>query len=234
MLIACGSYEGSFHAASPFRLVELVRFESRPDCRGDIVSRSGDQRGVRTGSRARVFVAALAGVAAVVAVLLAAPAGAVTQSYKGKPGAWSLSKVQGSHYNLCERQVYTCFDAWVVGSGPVVYRSPAWRGAQVVGAVYTLSRWDTTTRRWVTQATKTHLVSFGDRNSIRLPRVDFIPTHAGHLRVGIFVGWSTPSDRTLGTRGAVYDDSRDYWCNTRFSSFCRVGDGWVWLRAPGA
>ena len=212
----------------------LVCCESWPDRQGDITSKSGDQRGLSAGSRVRVFVVALAGVAAVVAVVLAAPAGAVTQSYKGKPGSWSLSKIQGSHYNLCEGQLYTCFNPWVVGSGPVVYRSPASRGPQVVGAAYTLSRWDTTTRRWVTQATKTHLVSFGGRNRVRLPRVNFHPTHAGHLRVGIFVGWSTPSDRTLGTRGAVYNHSRDYLCNTRFASFCSVGDGWVWLRAPGA
>jgi hypothetical protein len=187
-----------------------------------------------------LVVTVLAAAASTLLALAATPASAATQSSHGSPGAWSLSKMRGSHWDHCAGMKapspplpypipMNCFNPWVFGPGPLIHRSPATHGPQVAVALYTLQRWDN--NRWVVQATKTHVVSFGSHSAVRLPRVDFMPTRAGHFRVGLFVAWGTPDDRTLGARGAVYEHGGDYMCNTRFP--CRVGGGWVWLRSPG-
>lgn len=164
-------------------------------------------------------------------VVQTAPASAYTTRKSGAPGRVTVYQVQGSHYDVCPSTYYSCFNPWVVATGPLVGRSPASSGAQRIGVVYNLQRWNGSS--WVHQSQQTH-VRIMDRgvNRLRMPRIDFLPNSAGHFRVTMVVGWANGRDtRGFGSRVYAFNQAADYTCNTRFP--CQVGAGWVWLRSPG-
>ena len=163
--------------------------------------------------------------------LQAAPASAYTVRKNGSPGKVVGYQVQGSHWDTCPTTAYSCFSPWVVGSGPVVYRSPASTGKQGIVAVYRLQRWNGSA--WAHQADRTHVryLPRGD-NRLRMPRVDFLPNAAGYFRVIVGIAWgNADGTRSFGAKVLKYNQAGDYSCNTRFP--CEAGAGYVWLRSPG-
>jgi hypothetical protein len=182
-------------------------------------------------SRKLFLFAAMVLFALALSLLWTASPSAYTQTTSGRPGGVYAYQVQGSHYNACEGKLYTCFVPWVVGSGPVVYRSHARVGRQVISVVYQLQWWNGSA--WANWSQKTHqrYLNAG-YSSIRMPRIDFLPTRGGYFKMLIFVGWGEPTaSRPFGTRLLNYNQSRDYVCNTRFP--CSAADGSVYLRSPG-
>lgn len=165
-------------------------------------------------------------------VVQSAPASAYTWRNSGRPGRVVGYQVQGSHYNSCTfTTYYTCFTPWVVGTGPLVYRSPASSGTQKIAAVYQLQYHDGS--NWVNQAQRIHTryLRRGD-NRLRMPRIDFLPNGGGYFRVVIGVAWSNYADTIgYGSKRLVYNQYGDFTCNTRFP--CEAGAGYVWLRSPG-
>jgi hypothetical protein len=182
----------------------------------------------RSCGRAVLLVLTLGSVLGLLA--LAPAAGAYSGTTNGRPGGITFERIQGTHYNSCTHTTaYTCFTPWIVGSGPVVSRSPAFNGTQSVAALYALQVWNGAA--WATFGTPryhTVYVSYA-QPSVRFPRVDFLPKRGGQFRVAISVVWSTLGDVTLGGRGALYNHNADYFCNTRFP--CSVGSGAVFLRS---
>ena len=167
--------------------------------------------------------------ALVLGLLQSTPASAYTQRTKGQPGGVYAYKIQGSHFNGCEGRLYTCFSPWVVGTGPVVYRSRASRRRQVIAIAYQL--WWRNDSAWVKWNERIHhRVLYPGYSRIQMPRVDFLPNRGGYFKVIILVHWQGLR-RALGTRVLNYNERGDYVCNTRFP--CATGGGWVWLRSPG-
>ena len=181
-------------------------------------------------SRRRSVYLVVAVCSAVALAALAPAAGAYTGNASGRPGGVTFERIQGTHFNTCTHTTaYTCFTPWIVGSGPIVSRSPAFGGTQSVGALYVLQVWNGAA--WVTFGTlRRHTVYVSAAQpTARFPRVDFLPKRGGYFRVVIAVAWSTLGDVSLGSRGARYDHNADYFCNTRFP--CSVGSGSVYLRS---
>jgi hypothetical protein len=185
----------------------------------------------RTKRAARLTLALL--VAAIVMTTVpATPAAAYQMVTAGhSPGRVTAYQVQGSHYNSCVGMYYTCFTPWVVGTGPMVYRSPATTATQKVGVQYILQRWNGSSWSFQSQRTHTAFIPAG-YNRVQMPRVDFLPNRGGYFRLLLVVAWSNANEtRGFGSRSFVYNHSGDYVCNTRFP--CQVGAGNVWLRSPG-
>lgn len=179
---------------------------------------------------ARVLLVLLATVIALT-VLQAAPASAYTTRSSGSPGRVTGYVVQGSHYDTCPSPYYTCFTPWVVGTGPMVYRSPASRGTQLITAVYKLQRYDGS--YWVDHSQRVHTrYLYAGYGRLRMPRVDFLPNSGGYFRVIIGVAWTNSADTAShGAKVLTYNQVGDYTCNTRFP--CDARNGYVWLRSPG-
>lgn len=165
-------------------------------------------------------------------LLQSAPASAYTVNNNGRPGRVVGYQVQGTHYNSCTHTTYyTCFTPWVVGTGPLVYRSPASTGAQKIGAVYQLQYYNGSS--WIDygQRIYTRYLRRGD-SRLRLPRIDFLPNRGGSFRVKIGVVWTNRREtRNLGAKVLTYNQYGDFVCNTRYP--CEAGAGYVWLRSPG-
>jgi hypothetical protein len=190
-----------------------------------------DTTAPRTLRTARLILALLV-VATVMTTVRATPAAAYgTVSNGSHPGRVIVYQVQGSHYNSCVGQSYTCFTPWVVGTGPMVYRSPASTGTQKIGVYYQLQRWTGST--WAVQSERTHAAFLhAGYDRIQMPRVDFLPNRGGYFRLVVVVAWNNANEtRAFGSRSYIYNDRADYVCNTRFP--CSVGAGNVWLRSPG-
>lgn len=185
--------------------------------------------------QARSFARALLVLVAVtVAMTLLQPAPAEAYSVRttgNYPGRVTGYQVQGTHYDTCVSNYYTCFTPWVVGSGPVVYRSPRTNRTQKVAAVYELQVWNGS--RWVQQSQRVHYRYIrAGYSRVRMPRVDFLPNRGGYFRIRIGVAWSNYYDTVgYGGRLLTYNHAGDYICNTRFP--CQRGNGYVWLRSPG-
>lgn len=165
-------------------------------------------------------------------LLTAAPAPAYTvrKSYK-KPGRVVLHRIQGSHYPV-ECPYAPCWLPGVLSAGPRVYRSPKTSGRQAILVRYTLQRWDGS--RWVKQWQTGHLKMLprGQR-SLRMPRLNVLPTAARYQRVKTGIAWARPSGRTLGARIFLFNHKDDYFCDTIFTGDCWTGPGWIYLRSPG-
>lgn len=161
---------------------------------------------------------------------LATPASAYTHSTTGSwPGTVSSYQVQGSHYNSCPNQLYSCWSPWLHANGPVIGRSPATAAPQVVTALYQLQRW--TGSYWAVQGQRSYAYSLNG-SSFQLPPVDFLPGVAGSFRVQIVVLWAdATATRTYGSRTRLFNGTGDYVCFTRFGG-CAVGAGWVTVNYP--
>ena len=183
----------------------------------------------RCGSATRSLIAALA-VASVVATAQATPAAAYVEQATGSAAHVTGYQLQGSHFDTCPTTAYSCWNAWIYGNGPTVYRSPATYGRQQIAAVYQLQFW--TGSVWVQLATRSHVrFMAAGYNSLQMPRVDFLPNRAGTFRVNLAIAWRThDGSRLLGSRALGYVKAGDYACNTRFP--CQAGPDWVWLRSP--
>jgi len=200
----------------------------------------------RAGSHRRLHLLLASAVIATSVAVLAPHAAGYRQLPQGRPGAWTLFKIHGSHFNPCASNrpllppppgspywiaQQACFTPWVVARGPFIRRAPGTRRRQSIVARYELQRWSD--GQWTLQAKQefTGYIAAGLR-SLQLPNVNFLPTKALHLRVLVGVAWyDTHRRRELGARAAEFIHRGDYLCSTRFP--CEVGDGWVWLRAPG-
>lgn len=164
----------------------------------------------------------------------AAPAAAYTQRLSGRPGRVIAYQVQGSHHQtpFCQPNgaCFTYFQPWVVGTGPVVYRSRATSGRQTINAQYNLLRWNGSA--WENWSQRNYSLTLRRGYSrLRLPRIDFLSTRAGYFQVRTAIQWVGPR-RVLGGRGIRYTQRGDYICNTRYP--CQAGAGWIWLRSPSA
>lgn len=159
-------------------------------------------------------------------------ASAYTHSTTGYwPGAVTGYQMLGSHYDWCAHLGGGCWKPMVYGSGPLVYRSPATTGTQLIAVSYQLQRYNSSTLRWENFGQQTHQsYLYAGRSSIQMPRVEFLPhTGSGYFKVLIAVGWgNSDGTQTFGTRHLDYNQWGDYACNTRFK--CSAGTGWVWLR----
>jgi hypothetical protein len=177
----------------------------------------------------RLAVAAFTAVMLLTAV--AGPASAYTVHSRGSyPGRIAVHRVQGSHADTCPGMRFPCFNPWVRADGPIVHRSPATTGRQLIVVSYVLQIWNGSA--WVNHAQRNHsavLASGYDR--IRMPNVDFTPTRGDYFRLNVGVAWSNEADtRTYGMRWLVFDAAGDYECYTQFP--CQAGPGWVRLRTP--
>jgi hypothetical protein len=183
--------------------------------------------------RKLLLLSALVVFAFAISLLPNTPASAYSQSKEGRPGPVTAYRIQGSHYDVCPGQWYgPCFNPWVVGTGSVVYRSPASQGTQVISAVYRLQWWNG--RSWVKLSDRSHqYYLYRGYSSIQMPRVDFLPTKGGYFRVKMGITWHyANTSQYLGGRVLKFFQRGDYVCNTSFTRFCSAGAGWVYIVSP--
>jgi hypothetical protein len=185
----------------------------------------------RTVVRARRAVLSLLLAAAAVVGLNAQGASAATTSYaSGYYGSVTPRGAQGGAISYKEvGALYFQRVPAVTVFGPIVGRSLATTGTQVVEFRYAMFRW--TGSQWVTEYNtgapfvQTIPAGYGSTSFAPVPiRV----LTSGYHRVTFSVTWKDAYGRVLGSRGFDNSQASDYSC-TLPSNSCVVGNGWVWI-----
>ena len=173
----------------------------------------------------------MAVVLATMLVALAAaskPADAYTQATGGRAGSVTTYKIEGTHLNPCAAMSYSCYAPYVRSAGPLVYRSPATTGKQLIGLQYELAKWNGS--NWVVHSTKTYARYLQAGNSwIRMDGHEFQLNSPGYYRVKLSITWQTPTNQYLGHRIRLSDQPGDYYCNTQWTDRCNASNGWLEL-----
>ena len=202
-----------------------------------IVSRIVEStRGVET--RTWLTVVSVALCVALFVFLTPDQASAYTYKNSGKPGRTpTVYKVQGTHLGVeCGLPSgLKCYTSWLIADGPVVTRSPAFGGTQRVTVLYTFKRWNGNNFAPFYRASAVRYIGAGT-SAIRLPYGDVLPNpNNGYFRVQINISWKNGSgSRYYGSKVLYFNQNRDYYCNTIFTSACSVGSGSVYLTGAGA
>ncbi len=163
------------------------------------------------------------------ALLSATPASATTPLYSGTVGGVYAYKVQGTHYNSCPGQAYTCENPRIYVPGPFVYRASALSGNQTILHMTYLYR--LINGAWVVVESHSELrtlVAGTTGGSLRAE--DFYQGQTGAFRILVSVSWLNPSQtRVLGTRYVSYNQLGDYQCVGWSTAQCSAGNGYVFL-----
>lgn len=162
----------------------------------------------------------------------AAPASAYTTSTSGRPGAATLYRVQGGHYNACSGQIYSCYNPDVFVPAPYVTRSPATTGTQTVAIVTTLFTWTGSSWSQSAQQSGAKVLPAG-QSGMPLLTSEFKINRAGSFKTQTFLHWYDASGNALGWRLSNFVQSGDYTCVGRFTASCNATQGYVTLRSPG-
>lgn len=173
----------------------------------------------RPGRLARLVAGVLVAAAALSAVG-GSDADALTTLRGGSPGGVSFNKVQGQY-------VTTTRFGTMPGlriSGPLVTRSPASAGTQMVWFQATVEQYYD--GRWVTVWSSGMRGYSLEPGASRLIDAVFAQVGSGYFRVHEQVYWRDAWNRSLGYYGAAFDTSADYRCGI---AACGVGPGYIWI-----
>lgn len=167
------------------------------------------------------------------------PAEAYTYYRNAKPGKVSvLDQVQGTHYQQCVgyiviggiRYPNCTWSPALIAPQNKVSRSSATKSAQRVTVTWYVQRYD---GGWYTHAKRARAYTIPKGKSSVITHDWFvIPTKSLSMRMVLRVKWkSAKTGKTLGSYRAVFTESRDYRCVTRFP--CQVLTDGIWLKSPG-
>jgi hypothetical protein len=166
-------------------------------------------------------------------------ADAYTYYRSSKPGkVVVLDQVQGTHYQQCVgyivingiRYPNCVWNPALIAPQNKIARSSSTKAAQRVTVTWYLQRYD---GGWYTHAKRALAYTIPKGTSSIVSHDWFvIPTKSLSMRMVLRVSWkSSKTGKKLGSYRAVFNESQDYRCVTRFP--CQVLTDGIWLKAPG-
>ena len=152
--------------------------------------------------------------------------------------AWSYSATQGKAGGVALPKIFvddlkmpdgpTRFTL-LSDKGPIVYRSPAYSGAQIFVIIYYVEQWSGA--KWVKVASSSPLMGqiSATQTGVQFTVQPFLqPTVAkGYFRFGALVMWFTSGQVWLGNTIMVSNLSSDHVCVTK-KRLCQSYPGYVW------
>ena len=114
-------------------------------------------------------------------------------------------------------------------TGPIVYRSPASSGSQIVTALYYVERWDLSSSRWIITAVNPYILTGqigANQLGVQLPAPYMQPVQArGYFRFSWYFEWRTSAGVKLGDTVIHSNLVADHVCLTPYR-LCQSNSGY--------
>ena len=168
-----------------------------------------------------------------VQVACSSAASAYNWTNSGSTGGVTPYQVVGTHFSVpCGSGYSGCFQPGVILQGPSVSRSPKTTGAQNVFVTYTVYRYS---NGWYAESSEvlSGSIAAGYNGSIRFANRSWLLNTGGSKYVEFGIGWADQrTGAVLGTRKIFMNQQGDYVCNTRFTTACWAGPGYMNVYQP--